>query len=44
MGLYNNPWATGDCYTRDYLCLNCGIRWNKKDEDIYRDIEELKNK
>jgi len=42
MGLYNNQWATGDCYTRDYLCLNCAIRWNKKDENVYRDIEELK--
>jgi len=44
MGLHSNPWATGDCHTRDYLCLNCGVRWNKKNEDIYRDIEELKDK
>ena len=42
MGLYSNPWTTGDYHTRDYLCLNCGVRWNKKDEDMYRDIEELK--
>lgn len=32
-GLYSNPWATGDSSTRDYLCLNCGIRWNKKDRN-----------
>ena len=42
MGLYSNPWATGDYYTRDYLCLNCGIRWNKKNEGIYREISEIK--
>lgn len=38
MGLHSNTWAYEDYYTRDYLCLNCGVRWNKKDEDIYRDI------
>lgn len=44
IGLHSNPWATGDYHTRDFLCLNCGIRWNKNDKDIYRDIEELKDK
>lgn len=42
MGLYSNPWACGDYYTRDYLCLNCGVRWDKQNENIYRDIEEIK--
>ena len=34
MGLYSNPWATGDKFTRDYWCLNCAIRWNGKNENI----------
>ena len=38
MGLYSNPWACGEYFSKDYLCLNCGIRWNGKDEDIYRDV------
>ena len=42
MGLYSNPWACEDYYTRDYICLNCGIRWDKQNENIYRDIEEIK--
>lgn len=42
MGLYSNPWACGDYYTRDYLCLNCGIRWDKNNKNIYRDIDEIK--
>lgn len=42
MGLHSNPYATGDYFTRDYLCLNCGIKWNGKYQDIYRDIEEIK--
>lgn len=42
MGLHCNPYATGDYFTRDYLCLNCGVKWNGKMEGIYRDIEELK--
>lgn len=37
MGLYNNLWATADEFTRDYWCLNCGIRWNNKDKDILLD-------
>jgi len=37
MGLYNNPWACADENTRDYWCLNCGIRWNGKDKDIIYD-------
>ena len=37
MGLYNNPWACADENTRDYWCLNCGIRWNGKDKDILAD-------
>lgn len=42
MGLYCNPWPCLEYFSRDYLCLNCGIRWNGKDKDIYRDIEEIK--
>ena len=42
MGLHSNPYATGDYFTRDYLCLNCGIKWNGKMEGIYRDMEEIK--
>lgn len=42
MGLHCNPYATGDYFTREYLCLNCGIKWNGKMEGIYRDIEEIK--
>lgn len=42
MGLHSNPWPTEDYYTRDYLCLNCGIKWNKKDEGIYRERSEIK--
>ena len=34
MGLYSNPWATGDKYTREYWCLNCNVRWNGKNKDI----------
>jgi len=41
MGLHSNPWAVGDYYTRDYLCLNCGIRWNKNNEGIYRELSEI---
>ena len=42
MGLYSNPWAIVDYYVRDYLCLNCGVRWNKENEGIYREISEIK--
>ena len=34
MGLYSNPWATGDEYTREYWCLNCNVRWNGKNKDM----------
>ena len=34
MGLYSNPCATGDKYTRKYWCLSCNVRWNGKDKDI----------
>lgn len=44
MGLHSNPWACGESFSRDYLCLNCGIRWNGKNDDIYRDISELNEK
>lgn len=37
MGLHSNPWATGGEFTRDYMCLNCGIRWNGINEKIYSD-------
>ena len=36
MGLYSNPWATGSEFTREYWCLNCGIRWNCKNEKIIK--------
>lgn len=42
LGLHCNPWAVGDYYTRNYECLNCGIKWNGQNENIYRDISELK--
>lgn len=41
MGLHSNPCATGDYFTRDYLCLNCEIKWNGKNQGIYRDREEI---
>lgn len=44
MGLHSNPWACGEYLSRDYLCLNCGVRWDNKGSNIYRDIEELKEK
>ena len=34
MGLYSNPWATGDKYTREYWCLSCNVKWNRKNKDI----------
>lgn len=37
MGLYSNPWACAEEFSRDYWCLNCGIRWNGKDKDILAD-------
>ena len=44
MGLHSNAWAIDDYYTRDYLCLNCGIRWNNKNVGIYREISEIKER
>ncbi|MBE5820203.1 MAG: hypothetical protein E7310_05265 [Clostridiales bacterium] len=38
MGLYCNLWPILGDFTRDYLCLNCGIKWNKENANIYRDI------
>lgn len=34
MGLYSNPWATHSDCTRDYWCLNCGIRWDEANKRI----------
>lgn len=37
MGLFCNPWATDGDDVRDFICLNCATRWNKKNEKIVND-------
>ena len=37
MGLFCNPWATYGDDVRDFICLNCATRWNKKNEKIVND-------
>ena len=36
MGLHSNMWAIASEFTREYWCLNCGIRWNGKNEKIIK--------
>ena len=39
IGLHSNPWAIKGDFTREYQCLNCGIRWDGLSKNIYRDFK-----